>query len=109
MRNRSYASRSVARACGLEFLLRPPSRLSHARTSFSQASKLSGSASCEGAQGQYGQGSTGTVPNGSRGLATYDFGIELPNLSILLVRAPIACEVAHPGEWCCVGRLRWEM
>ena len=45
-RKRSYVSRRVASACGLEFRFRPPSSASHARTSFSQFSKLSGSVSC---------------------------------------------------------------
>jgi len=44
-RNRSYASRVVAIACGLELRFRPPSRVSAARTSFSQFSKLSVSSS----------------------------------------------------------------
>jgi hypothetical protein len=39
-------SRRVARAWGLELRFRPPSKPSHARTSFSQVSKLSESASC---------------------------------------------------------------
>lgn len=44
-RNRSYASLVVAIACGLEFLFNPPSKVSAARTSFSQFSKLSVSSS----------------------------------------------------------------
>ena len=46
-RNRSYASRVEAIACGLELRFRPPSCASAARTSFSQCSNSSGSAACD--------------------------------------------------------------
>lgn len=39
--------------------------------------------------------------DGSRWLATYDIGIELSNLGVLLIRASIACEVTHAGVVLC--------
>lgn len=102
-RNRSYALRVVAIACGLEFRFNPPSRDSAARTNFSQCSKLSGSSSCD-------DGVSTSISTQVSAKRTYDFSIELLDLCRLLI-CPSIVEVAHcresgnDNEWIGKGRL----
>jgi hypothetical protein len=79
-RNRSYASRVVAIACGLELRFRPPSRVSAARTSFSQFSKLSVSSSYLAALSAYEKQRAGSEVR-----CTNNFSIELFDLRRLFV------------------------
>ena len=89
-KNRSYISLVATIDCGLELRLSPPSRPSAARTSFSQASKLSGSSSYlpkQSVRKEYPK---------VIGRNTYHFSIELLQLGILLI-GPSKTVIRHNG------------